>query len=140
MAKAKGLDVAYAAAPFDAAAVQEILPFLDLIAMNAVEAAQLEAALGTAAKDLEIGRVIVTRGGDGATLFVGGDQIDMPAIPAKVIDTTGAGDTFFGVYLGCLDRGMSDEKCMEMATKAAAIQVTRPGAASAIPSADEFMD
>jgi len=46
MAKAAGLRTAYAAAPFDAGAAAEVLGVVDLIAVNAVEAAQLADHLG----------------------------------------------------------------------------------------------
>lgn len=134
----RGLQIAYAAAPFDTDAALAVLPHLDLIALNAVEAAQLEAATGRAAQDLDIARVLVTRGGDGATLYAGGGEVSRPAIPTNVVDTTGAGDTFLGVFLGALAQGRDDPDAMELALRAAAIQVSRPGAADAIPTADEL--
>ena len=54
----------------------------------------------------------------------------------RVVDTTGAGDTFVG-YI-CAQWAMGGEASVveriELATAAAALAVTRPGSASAIPS------
>ena len=43
MARALGLTVCYAAAPFQAQAVQDVLPYLDFLILNEVEAEQLRA-------------------------------------------------------------------------------------------------
>ena len=64
--KKLGLKVAYAAAPFDAERVEAVLPHLDFLILNAVEAEQLQTATGQAPGDLPVRDVIVTRGADGA--------------------------------------------------------------------------
>lgn len=38
--------------------------------------------------------VVVTRGGEGASLYVGGARSDFPALRVRVVDTVGAGDAF----------------------------------------------
>ena len=55
----------------------------------------------------------------------------------KTVDTTGAGDTFLGAFLAARDGGADPEAALRQASAAAAIQVTRPGAADAIPTAVE---
>lgn len=51
--------------------------------------------------------VVVTRGGDGATVLVGSELIDVPAGEASVVDTVGAGDSFMsGLISGLLDAGL----------------------------------
>jgi len=49
------------------------------------------------------------------------------------VDTTGAGDTFVGYFLAKTARGSKIEDCLKIATKAAALCVTRKGAAASIP-------
>ena len=66
MAKRLGLRVAYAAAPFDAGAVQAVLPYIDMLIMNQIEADQLTNALGLRPDQLDVRDVIVTLGADGA--------------------------------------------------------------------------
>src|SRR6056297_1287153 len=99
MGKKLGLQVAYAAAPFDADRVKAVLPSLDFLILNAVEAAQLEEAIGTAPADLPVRDVIVTRGADGADWYSAAGKQHFPAIKVDAVDTTGAGDTFTGYVL-----------------------------------------
>ena len=142
-AKAKGMRVAYAAAPFDAETAVEMLPVTDLLAVNYIEAAQLSEALGVSATDLPVAQILITRGADGATLQAGDDVISVEAFKVDPVDTTGAGDTFLGYFLAALDLGKSAKDALAFASAASAIQVTKVGAAVAIPAADEveaFLD
>jgi ribokinase len=136
-AKAKGMRVAYAAAPFDAEAAVEMLPVTDLLAVNDIEAAQLSKALGVSATDLPVAQVLITRGAKGATLQSGNEAISVDAFKVNPVDTTGAGDTFLGYFLAALDLGRSAKDALTFASAASALQVTKMGAAVAIPMADE---
>lgn len=142
MGRDLGLRVAYAAAPFDAEAVQAVLPFLDFLILNEVEARQLEAATGKAPGDLGIRDVIITLGAKGARHFDGatGGVRDVPALPVTPVDTTGAGDTFTGYVLSGLDRGMPMPQAMAQAARAGALMVTRHGTADVIPDLKEVQD
>ncbi|MFV0514605.1 MAG: ribokinase [Jhaorihella sp.] len=135
MGRDLGLKICYAAAPFEAAAVRAVLPCLDFLVLNAVEAGQLQAATGMRPAALPVRHVIVTRGAQGARYFdtVSGQSRDFPAIPVRPVDTTGAGDTFAGYVLAGLDRGMPMEQAIGLAMRAAAIMVTRHGTADVIP-------
>lgn len=142
MAKQLGLRVAYAAAPFDAMAVQAVLPYIDMLIMNQIEADQLTQALGLRPDQLDVQDVIVTLGGDGCRWF--DNQVSMireyPAIPTDVVDTTGAGDTFTGYILAGLDRGMPMEQAIRLASQAASIMVSRQGTADVIPDLKDIQD
>jgi len=128
------LRVIYSAAPFDADAVQAILPHIDLLVMNEGEAAELGAALGK----MPAVAMLVTQGARGATWhLVGEPAIHAPAFPVQAVDTTGAGDCFIGTLAAGLDAGLAPEAAMRRASAAAALQVTRAGAAAAMPSAVE---
>jgi len=136
-AKAKGMRVAYAAAPFDAEVAAAMLPVTDLLVVNDIEAAQLSKALGVAATGLPVAQVLITRGADGATLQSGEEVISVDAFKVDPVDTTGAGDTFLGYFLAALNLGRSAKDALTFASAASAIQVTKEGAAAAIPRADE---
>ncbi len=142
LAKEMGLRVAYAAAPFDADAVQRLLPFLDYLFLNEVEAEQLRTATGLAPGALGILNTIVTKGAEGATWYDGRTQQEfhVPASPAEVVDTTGAGDTFTGFVLAALDRGMKMPQALNIASQAAAIMVGRHGTADVIPDLKDIED
>lgn len=142
MGRELGLKVCYAAAPFDAAAVQAVLPYLDFLILNAVEAEQLQQATGHSPEDLPVSQVIVTLGSKGARYFYtgSGHVQDFPAFKVEAVDTTGAGDTFTGYVLAGLDRGMPMAQAIGQAMRAAAIMVTRHGTADVIPDLKDVRD
>ena len=137
LAQDMGLKVGYAAAPFDADVTAKMVPNLDFLILNEVEATQLKSATGQAPADLGIQDVIVTLGGRGATWFGAKGEIHVPAHAVTPVDTTGAGDTFTGYVLAGLDRGQPMLQAMNTATKAAALMVTRRGTADVIPDLAE---
>ncbi|WP_333712186.1 ribokinase [Yoonia sp.] len=137
LGKKLGLKIAYAAAPFDADRVQAVLPHLDFLILNAVEAAQLQAITGQSPADLPVRDVIVTRGAEGADWFGRDGEQHFPAIKVTPVDTTGAGDTFTGYVLAGLDRGLPMAQAIAQATRAAALMVTRHGTADVIPDLSE---
>jgi ribokinase len=57
----------------------------------------------------------------------------------KAVDTTGAGDTFVGYFVNEYILGNDLDLALQMACKAAAICVTRPGAADSIPIRSEVV-
>lgn len=134
LAAAKGLRVVYSAAPFDIAAVRAVLPHISLLVMNEIEAEQTRAALG-ALPPLDC---IITKGAAGADwISASAEPLFMPSFRVTPVDTTGAGDTFIGTLAAALDMGLGREGAMRQAAAAAALQVTRAGAAQAIPTAAE---
>ncbi|WP_373355315.1 ribokinase [Pseudoroseicyclus sp. CXY001] len=136
-AKEAGLKVCYCAAPFDAAAVEAMLPHADLLILNAVEAGQLQEATGKAPGGLGVADVVVTRGAEGVTWHGAGagpgGARNFAAIKVSAVDTTGAGDTFAGYLLAGLEEGMEMPEAISLALRAAALKVTRAGAAAGIP-------
>jgi ribokinase len=135
LARGRGLKVCYCAAPFDPEAVRDILPFTDLLSVNEVEEAQLRAALPQGALDgIDL---LVTHGSRGAAYIAGAAATRVDAFRVVPVDTTGAGDTFLGYALSGIDAGQPLDAALTRASAAAAIQVTRPGAAEAIPMGGE---
>ena len=132
-----GLTVCYAAAPFQADAVEAVLPYLDFLILNKIEAEQLQQATGQSVTDLEIEHVIVTLGSKGARYYHIGAADDFPALKVQAVDTTGAGDTFTGYVLAGMDRGMPMAQAISQANRAAALMVTRHGTADVIPDLKE---
>ncbi len=83
-------------------------------------------------------RIILTLGEEGATYKDSAQQISQAAFPVNAVDSTGAGDTFTGYFLAGFIQAMPIKECLANACKAAAICVTRAGAASSIPGKDEL--
>jgi sugar/nucleoside kinase (ribokinase family) len=88
--------------------LKKLLSRVNLVFINEEEARQLtkEYNLMTAARLLaKMGPqiVVIKRGDSGSMLFYGGKTLSIPAQPIeKVVDPTGAGDTFAGGFVGYL--------------------------------------
>jgi ribokinase len=137
LGRARGCRVIYSAAPFDADAVRAVMAHVDLLVLNAVEAAQLAEALGVTADALPVPEVLVTRGAQGAAWRRGAETAEVPGLAVTPVDTTGAGDTFTGYVAAALDEGLEMAAAMRLAAAAAALKVTRRGTADAIPDRAE---
>jgi ribokinase len=81
--------------------------------------------------------VIITLGERGA-LFATKDRVDhVPARRVKALDTTAAGDAFIGGLVVALVKGFSLQEAVRYATCAGTLTVTRFGAQTSLPSAQE---
>ena len=137
LARAKGLKVAFVAAPFDAKKVQNMLPFVDLLSVNEGEAAMVCEALGVSEDEIPVEKLLITRGGEGISYRDGATRLKQPVFSVEPVDTTGAGDTFMGYFLAELDARKAPQQALRVAAAAAAIQITRVGTAVAIPLMDD---
>ena len=137
IAKAAGLKVAYAAAPFDPSATADVLPYTDLLAVNEVEAQQLAEHLDRPVSDVPVPSLLITLGARGAVFRAHNTEQRCDAFPVAVVDTTGAGDTYLGYFLAGISRELPIQTAMQRAAAASALQIMKPGAADAIPTARE---
>jgi ribokinase len=81
--------------------------------------------------------VIVTLGGEGALVVEPGGMVEhLPPRPTTVCDTTGAGDTFNGVFAAQLAAGAGLLDAARAANVAAALSVAQVGARGGMPSAE----
>lgn len=143
LANSQGAHVVYSAAPFDAEVVAEILPFVDILCVNEIEAAELTSHFKV--KNLiEIGvsAILTTLGSRGATYqdFKTGLEIGVEGITVSPVDTTGAGDTFCGYFVALLSQGKDPLEALTVANKAAALKVTKLGTANAIPNLPDVLE
>ncbi|XP_006348341.1 ribokinase [Solanum tuberosum] len=85
--------------------------------------------------DLGVNQVLVKLGANGSALFTKGEEpLRQPIIKAaKVIDTTGAGDTFTAAFAVALVEGKSKEECLRFAAAAASLCVQVKGAIPSMP-------
>lgn len=79
------------------------LGLADIAIMNEHEADILSRRLGTRVDNLAAhthGKsLVMTRGGRGVVVFDRGTQSQLPSVPAAVVDPTGAGDSFAGIFV-----------------------------------------
>lgn len=144
-AAAAGMTLCLNFAPFDlTAALQLPLHLLKFLIVNETEGAELSGAdTADGVIDALLRRypdttVILTLGKDGV---IGADKqqrVKVPSPPAQVVDTTSAGDTFTGYFLAAQLRGKGLQRSLEEGCAAAAVTVSRPGAAESIPCRREL--
>ena len=81
--------------------------------------------------------VLVTLGEKGAYLKNKNEDIIIPTMKVKAVDTTGAGDCFNGVFAMYLALGKSVIEAIKYANVASSISVTRPGTVPSLPYKEE---
>jgi ribokinase len=77
--------------------------------------------------------VIVTLGASGILILDARGHRHLPALPAKVVDTTAAGDSFIGGFATGIVEGLSLDEAAVLGLRAARICVGRAGAQAALP-------
>jgi ribokinase len=83
--------------------------------------------------------VVVTLGGQGALLVTPGRAPQhLPARASRVLDTTGAGDTFNGVLAAAIAAGEELERSAQLAIVAASLSVGGAGARGGMPDSGEL--
>lgn len=145
-AHAKGMRVVLNPSPFNEAIGKCDLNRISLFLVNEVEGAQISGIPSTQPEQIlqwfaqhhPQAEVVLTLGAEGAWYAGRGERYFCPARKVKAVDTTAAGDTFTGFFLEGWMNGRPIEECMARATKAAAIAVSRKGAAPSIPLASEL--
>ena len=145
-AHAKGMRVVLNPSPFNETIGKCDLNRSSLFLVNEVEGAQISGIPSTQPEQIlqwfaqhhPQAEVVLTLGAEGAWYAGRGERHFCPARKVKAVDTTAAGDTFTGFFLEGWMNGRPIEECMARATKAAAIAVSRKGAAPSIPLASEL--
>jgi len=132
-ARAAGATVCLNAAPYRPLS-DEFAALVDLLVVNAIEAAQLfglaVTGLASAAKAARalaerFPSAVVTAGGEGvAGMRRGEDPMTLPALPVALVSTHGAGDAFVGALVAALAAGRPFAECLGSANTAAAIHVS----------------
>ena len=135
----RGLRVVLNASPISGEVLAADLTGVDWLVVNEIECAAI-AGCSTPEEGYAALRVrypglgiLLTLGSEGSVSWKDGVEIRQCAYPVQAVDTTGAGDTFMGYFVGCLAQGMERKDAMQYAAMAASIAVTRPGAAPSIP-------
>ncbi len=144
-ASTRGVEVVLNAAPADERAC-EWFDVVDVLIVNETEAELLG---GVEVVDIESARaagqslcvegcqtVILTLGPDGALLFYEDRVEHVPAVEVEVVDTTGAGDAFVGVYTAMRAEGKPELTAVQYGVCAGALAVGVLGAMPSLPRRD----
>lgn len=115
----KVLDINLRAPHFKKNILLDLMKKADLLKMNEEELAltapwfctytNAEDQIKAMSEQLGLSLFVVTKGGNGAVLFKGGEMFSHPGIKVKVADTVGSGDAFLAALLaGLLDKKPAD--------------------------------
>lgn len=139
VAAARGMKIVLNASPINDALLKLDFSKLEWLVVNEIECAAIagcddaEAAYEALKTRYPNTGILLTLGSEGSCSWKDGEEIRQCAYPVKAVDTTGAGDTFVGYFVGCLTRGCDRQTAMQRASMASSIAVTRMGAAPSIP-------
>lgn len=129
--------------PAEWALLEPILPHLDLFAPSRTEAAALTGQsdprkmAATFRKHMPNGLIGIKLDAEGCYLDDGKQATVVPGYKIEVVDTTGAGDTWFGALLTALCRNMPLEQAGRFANRAAGDCCTALGASTGVRSYEE---
>ena len=123
------------------AEAEALFPMADILVVNQTELARYGEAADRSPQPPEVARaarhlisrhgqsVVVTLGSGGALAVDSTDVTLVEGRPARVVDTTGAGDCFCGVLAASLSDGATLPVALGKANAAASLSTERPGAA-----------
>ena len=149
MAHKKNLQIALNPSPFDVKLLELPLEYVTWWICNEIEGQELSGKSNPTDILDELytryphSNIVLTLGSEGCLFKNSELTLFQPAHKVKAIDTTAAGDTFTGYFLGMVAAGNEILEALQIATKASAIAVTRESALSimmfAISSSISFL-
>ena len=128
LAREQGAGVIHNTAPAHGLSAAE-LARIDVLVANEHELAQAAASAAETGAEAQarsllasgVGAVVLTLGAKGSALYLGDEAVTaVPAAPARVRDTTGAGDAFVGALAAALAAGQSLPEAVSSANHYAA--------------------
>ena len=134
------LDINLRSPYFDEALIRESIELADLLklsdeelpvvakACGIADSGNEESALRTILQQFDLRAVVVTRGAEGALYISPEETISQPGIPAEVVDTVGAGDSFTAALVLGLLRKEPIKQVLANACQTAADVCAHPGA------------
>jgi len=134
-------DLGQAMPLFDGADLDRMLGLAQALTVNDYEAGVVEQRTGRSMADIasQLQAVVVTRGGDGATLLTDGASVHVPPVrPAAVVDPTGCGDSHRAGLLYGLTNGWSWLDSCRLANLMGAIKIASRGPQNHAPSRAEI--
>ena len=141
-AHAAGVKTVLNAAPFRPGC-EALLPLVDLLVVNELEAQALVTTLGGGVAEPEAlaqalrakgpAAVLVSLGAEGLCWVDAEGTRRVPARKVKAVDTVGAGDTLVGALVTALAEGQPIANALAFAQAAAALAVSRAGVQDAMP-------
>lgn len=139
----RGMTIVLNPSPYDENLAACDLNKISIFLINEVEGFQItgesepDAILAAFSARYPSAKVVLTLGSAGSVYQDAELQHRQEIYKVSAVDTTAAGDTFTGYFIASMLEGADIKECMNLAAKASAIAVTRPGAAPSIPRREE---
>ncbi|HUS04874.1 MAG TPA: sugar kinase [Bryobacteraceae bacterium] len=115
--------------------IRQVLRYTDVFLPNEIEAMKLTHAVTPEQAAHELGSLVpvvaIKLGAKGAYIHSAEDSFHAPALRSKVVDTTGAGDSFNAGFLSEYVRGSHLKVCARAGISAAARSITAVGGTAA---------
>ena len=144
-ARHKGIGIILNPSPISDELLQAPLEYVDWLLLNEIEGFDItgkeapQEVLDVLLERYPNCHIVLTLGAKGAVYADKGQRISQAATPTNVVDTTAAGDTFTGYFIHNKLSGRTAAQALDIAGRAAAIAVSRPGAGQSIPYANEVI-
>ena len=127
---------------WDRAALERVLPLVDVFLPNRDEAAAITGAADTdAALDalMRLGpaRIALKRGAEGGSCVTERGILLQPGFDVPVVDATGAGDAFNAGFIHGMIRGWNDAESLRLAVACGALAVGAPGGTAGLKGFNE---
>jgi adenosine kinase len=126
---------------FDGPELERFIDLATYVTANDYEARMLEERTGKPIETLAQGveAFIVTRGGNGSTIFTKGRRLEIPSVtPEAIVDPTGCGDAYRGGLLYGLRHGIDWELTGRLASLIGSLKIAQRGAQNYAFTADEI--
>jgi ribokinase len=140
----KGMIIVFNPSPMNSKISDYPLEHVDYLILNEVEGMEISGCKEVSNRLIEIlgkmfpeARIVLTLGDKGSIYKDNEGLLRQAIYKVKAVDTTAAGDTFTGFFIGGVISNEPKEKALDNAAKASAIAVTREGAGSSIPTKEE---
>ena len=144
-ATARGMSVAFNAAPVTPELHTYPIDLVDYLIVNEVEGLSLlgteacgeESLLHSLCRKYPSVTVILTVGEKGSYWGQGDEMLHQEIYPVSVVDTTAAGDTFCGYFITSIAKGKCPKEALRIASLASSLAIGQKGAACSIPTMQE---
>ncbi len=142
----KGMKIIFNPSPFHKSLTEIDLNKISILILNEIEAFEFsnrtapEKICDYFRKNFKDLKIILTLGSRGSIYSDKYETLYCPSYSVVVKDTTSAGDTFTGYFISGMFQGMDTLQILKYASAAAALAVSKNGAASSIPFKKEVDD
>jgi len=139
----KGMRIFLNPSPMNNEMLEYPIEKVDTLILNEVEGEQLTGCrlateiIETLTRKYPEINILLTLGSEGSIYANSAIKYHEPALKSVVVDTTAAGDTFTGYFIGSIAKGCEISEALKIASAAASIAVSKLGAACSIPDSAE---